>query len=534
MAGKWNAPGVRRRKNRVKQAFKAAGSSLRGGSRRFPPYFSRAVRPVSAFAAFLLLVCTCMTAIRGELGGRGVLEERAAAACFQLLFPAVCLPGDGFQAAGVREESSGPFAALSLERLIVSLIERETAWYGMAEQRQERQIQPDPAYRRCLKDKELAGEYRRLAEVLSASEILSSQCGLLTGDGSSGWSPAELIAANPAGKEGTSLENGWIQGAGASWGEGEAEEERGRAGEKKAAETGSGAGTGKGAFPDAAQLGTTAGLRLLERSGHAVTGTTYLTEQLADYDYLMKHFYTVHPTAAAGRDMMKADAFLAEDFSLAGSGGGPQILIYHSHSQEEFADYHTGNGEATIVGVGEYLAELLRKKGYQVIHDVSVYDLKNGKLDRSKAYTYALEGISRILEENPSVEVVLDIHRDGVAEGTRLVREINGKPTAQIMFFNGTSQTPDGPISYLENPNREKNLAFSFQLKLCADALYPGYTRNIYLKGLRYNLHVRPRSALIEVGAQTNTYEEARNAMEPLAELLDTVLKPAGAQGRDS
>ena len=57
------------------------------------------------------------------------------------------------------------------------------------------------------------------------------------------------------------------------------------------------------------------------------------------------------------------------------------------------------------------------------------------------------------------------------------------------------------------------------------DSYETGYTRNIYLKGLRYNLHLRPRSALIEVGAQNNTYEEACNAMEPLAELLDTVLR---------
>ena len=53
----------------------------------------------------------------------------------------------------------------------------------------------------------------------------------------------------------------------------------------------------------------------------------------------------------------------------------------------------------------------------------------------------------------------------------------------------------------------------------------PGITRKIYLKGLRYNQHVRARSALIEVGAQTNTYEEARNAMEPLAHILDQVLR---------
>ena len=160
-----------------------------------------------------------------------------------------------------------------------------------------------------------------------------------------------------------------------------------------------------------------------------------------------------------------------------------------------------------------------------MIHDDSVYDYRDGKLDRSRAYTYALEGIQGILQKYPSIEVVLDLHRDGVAEGTRLVTEINGKPTAKIMFFNGTSQTPDGPIEYLPNPNREANLAFSFQMQLEAAEMYPGFTRKIYLKGLRYNQHVRARTALIEVGAQTNTYEEARNAMEPLADILDRVLR---------
>jgi len=32
----------------------------------------------------------------------------------------------------------------------------------------------------------------------------------------------------------------------------------------------------------------------------------------------------------------------------------------------------------------------------------------------------------------------------------------------------------------------------------------------------------------VEAGAQTNTYEEVKNAMEPLAELLDTVLGGGG------
>ena len=145
--------------------------------------------------------------------------------------------------------------------------------------------------------------------------------------------------------------------------------------------------------------------------------------------------------------------------------------------------------------------------------------------DRSKAYNYALDGITNILQQNPSIEVVLDIHRDGVGENLHLVTQVDGRDTAQIMFFNGLSQTPEGPIEYLQNPYREDNLAFSLQMQLGAAAYYPGFTRKIYLKGLRYNEHLRPKSSLIEVGAQTNTYEEALNAMEPLSELLDMVLQ---------
>ena len=157
-------------------------------------------------------------------------------------------------------------------------------------------------------------------------------------------------------------------------------------------------------------------------------------------------------------------------------------------------------------------------------HDETVYDYRNGKLDRSAAYTYALDGITGLLQKYPSIEVVLDIHRDGVSDGTRLVAEIDGTETAKIMFFNGTSMSPDGPIEYLPNPNLKGNLAFSFQMQLLAAGKYPGLTRKIYLKGLRYNEHVRARSALIEVGAQTNTYAEAKAAMMPLSDLLDQVL----------
>ena len=161
------------------------------------------------------------------------------------------------------------------------------------------------------------------------------------------------------------------------------------------------------------------------------------------------------------------------------------------------------------------------------MHHEGVYDLIGGKLDRSKAYQLAEPEIEKILSDNPSIEVVIDLHRDGVAKTTHLVTEIDGKPVAQIMFFNGLSRTKaNGDIAYLANPYIEDNLAFSLQMQLKATEMYPGFTRRIYLKGYRYNMHLKPKTLLIEAGAQTNTVEEMRNAMEYLAKTLDSVLKP--------
>ena len=260
-------------------------------------------------------------------------------------------------------------------------------------------------------------------------------------------------------------------------------------------------------------------------AGEPGAGVQYGLEQLDDYDMVMKQFYSVHSSAAAGPDLINARAFAEKNMQIEKDPNVPQILIYHTHSQEAYADYGPGNTQATVVEAGNYLTELLEAKGWNVIHDTSAYDIQGGELDRNRAYTYALQGISGILEQNPSIQVVLDVHRDGVAEGLRLVSEVNGKTTARIMFFQGTSRTPDGPIEYLPNPYFADNMAFSFQMQLMAARDYPGLTRKIYLKGLRYNLHVRPRASLIELGAQTNTWQEARNAVEPLAELLDRVLQ---------
>jgi stage II sporulation protein P len=250
----------------------------------------------------------------------------------------------------------------------------------------------------------------------------------------------------------------------------------------------------------------------------------YSMEELSDYDFLLSHFYTVETNTEISSEELDAEKLLSMDMRIDRDVDGPQILIYHTHSQEGFVDSVPGDNSTTIVGVGAYLTELLEAKGYQVLHVTSVYDLVDGKLDRNEAYSKAYEEISGILEENPSIQAVIDLHRDGVEEGTRLVTEINGKTTAKFMFFNGLSRTKkNGPIEYLYNPYIQENLALTLQLKLESDALYPGLARNIYLKSLRYNLHLSDKALLIEAGAQTNTLQEMLNTMEPLADVLDKV-----------
>lgn len=250
-----------------------------------------------------------------------------------------------------------------------------------------------------------------------------------------------------------------------------------------------------------------------------------LFQQLQDFNYLLNHYYTVDGGTVADAELLDAEHLLAEDLHISQDPDEPQILIYHTHSQEAFADSEEGNPEHTIVGMGEVLAEKLRSYGYQVIHDTGVYDLVDGVLDRSAAYDYARDAVQQILEEHPTIEVIIDLHRDGV-EGKKFVTEIDGKPTSMIMFFNGISRNEQGEaLSWLENPYRQQNLAFSLQMQLKAEELYPGLTRNIYLKAERFNLHLRPRSLLIEAGTQLNTLEEERNAMTPLADLIQQVLQ---------
>lgn len=245
--------------------------------------------------------------------------------------------------------------------------------------------------------------------------------------------------------------------------------------------------------------------------------------KLQDFDYLRQTFYQIDNTTTIDAKILDVNKLLEKDLKLKQGVKGPQVLIYHTHSQEGYADSVEGDPYTSVVALGDYLGRLLSEQyGIEVLHHMGEYDV----MDRDSAYSTALPYLEAVLKEYPSIEVVIDLHRDGVPSTTHLVTEINGKPTAQIMFFNGLSRTTaQGDLEYLANPYIEENLAFSFQMQLAAAEYYPGFARRIYLKGYRYNMHLRPKSLLVEVGAQTNTYQEAENAMEPLADILVKVLK---------
>lgn len=240
--------------------------------------------------------------------------------------------------------------------------------------------------------------------------------------------------------------------------------------------------------------------------------------------YLRKYIYQIDSTTMVTDSEINGKVLMNMDLHLKKTSS-PQILIYHTHGSETYKDSRAGKKSDTVIGVGDELTKKLEAKGIRVLHDRNIYDIKNGKEERSKAYNFAADAIENHLEKYPGIQVVIDLHRDGVGDNVKLETTQNGEQMAQIMFFNGLSRTAsNGNLAYLKNPNKKMNLAFSLQLQAEAMKKYPGFTRKIYMKGYRYNLHYRGRSLLVEVGAQNNTVRQAKASMSLLAELLNSVL----------
>ncbi len=242
-----------------------------------------------------------------------------------------------------------------------------------------------------------------------------------------------------------------------------------------------------------------------------------------DLDSLVKGFYIVDPTTSVTAQRLNLDSLLHTDVTIHGDSSNPQILIYHTHSQEGYIDSVPGDEATGVVGAGAYLAALLSEQyGYNVIHHTGQYDVEV----RDQAYSVAAPAIEQILAQYPSIEVVIDLHRDEVREEVQLVTDIDGRTCAKFMFFNGLSYSNTlGDIGYLANPHIQENLAFSFQAQVVANEYYPGITRGIYLRAYRYNMHFVGKNMLIELGAQTNTCEEVWNTVPIIAQVLDKVFR---------
>lgn len=239
--------------------------------------------------------------------------------------------------------------------------------------------------------------------------------------------------------------------------------------------------------------------------------------------YLINNFFTVDATTSVTEEMMNPKKLLSYDLTIKDVDNKKEnvILIYHTHSSEAFKDSVKGKRSDTVVGVGDYLTKLLEEKGYTVIHDTTAYDIKDGKWNR-ESYDTALPSLKKYVSENKNIIVTIDLHRNSGKE--KAVTTINGVDTAQIMLFNGVSRNKNGERTGLVNKNLQGNLAFSLRLLMCSMEKYPDFAKKTYIKGYRYNLHLVPRALLVEVGNDKNTVAEAKAAMVPFAEMLDSVL----------
>lgn len=208
----------------------------------------------------------------------------------------------------------------------------------------------------------------------------------------------------------------------------------------------------------------------------------------------------------------------------------PSVLIYHTHTTETYELLDRGfytnerssrseNSAENMIRVGEEICKVLEQNGYKTIHDKTIYDK-----EYSGAYERSCNNISKILKENPSIQIVLDIHRDAIyqKDGSRVkpVTEINGRKAAQIMIISGCE---DGNVTNF--PNWEKNLSFAVQLQNKLKNDNPQLVRPLMFCSRKYNMHLTPCSLLIEIGTDANTLSEAVYSAELFAQSLSDFLK---------
>ena len=208
----------------------------------------------------------------------------------------------------------------------------------------------------------------------------------------------------------------------------------------------------------------------------------------------------------------------------------PKVLIVHTHTCESYtpteADmytetepYRTEDTDYNVVRVGQALSDALTARGITVIHDTTFHDSPS----YNGAYNRALETIEANLAADPEISVVIDLHRDALADADGNTYStsclVDGKESAQILLVSGTDS------SGLEHPHWQDNLAFAFYLQAAMNARYPGLTRPVDISQYRYNQHATTGSVILEVGCSGNTLQEALYAAELFAEVCADVLQ---------
>ncbi len=201
--------------------------------------------------------------------------------------------------------------------------------------------------------------------------------------------------------------------------------------------------------------------------------------------------------------------------------GKPAVLILHSHATETYTGeeilysgtYRTLQQQYNMVSIGREVARVLEQGGIRVIHDPALYDHPS----YSSAYSNARSAILKHLQENPSIRMVLDIHRDASETGAgQLITTgtAGGQTSAQLMMVVGTDAGGNA------HPNWQENLSLALKLTALLERNDPGITRPIDLRAQRFNMDLSRGGLLIEVGAAGNTHEEAVLAANALAQSI--------------
>ncbi len=222
------------------------------------------------------------------------------------------------------------------------------------------------------------------------------------------------------------------------------------------------------------------------------------------------------------------ETLMAKPLSWDLTAPEPTVLILHTHATESYTkqgeDYtessafRTLDGDYNMLSIGNRVAELLREAGIGVIHDRQLHDYPS----YNGSYTHARKAIQTYLEENPSICLVLDLHRDAsgdLSNQFRPVAEVEGERAAQIMLVMGTN------AAGLDHPDWEKNLSLGLKLQAQLEKQAPGITRPMSLRAQRFNQDLTRGSLLIEMGAAGNTHAEALRAAEQLAKAIIALAK---------